>query len=94
MDGCNTSFLLGRPIFRCELLVSGRVIDLKSVARFLFSCHLSLLAWLFFPVSQVRRFALHACVVQRLRETESRADNVVFHHSLELHGEMPRYVKR
>ena len=25
MDGWNTTFLLGRPIFRCELLVSGRV---------------------------------------------------------------------
>ena len=25
MDGWKTSFLLGRPIFRCELLVSGRV---------------------------------------------------------------------
>ena len=25
MDGWNTSFILGRPIFRCELLVSGRV---------------------------------------------------------------------
>ena len=26
MDGWNTTFLLGWPIFRCELLVSGRVI--------------------------------------------------------------------
>ena len=26
MDAWNTTFLLGRPIFRCELLVSGRVI--------------------------------------------------------------------
>ena len=26
MDGWNTTFLLGRPIFRGELLVSGRVI--------------------------------------------------------------------
>jgi len=25
MDGWNTSFLLGWPIIRCELLVSGRV---------------------------------------------------------------------
>ena len=25
MDGWNTTFLLGRPIFRCELLVSGSV---------------------------------------------------------------------
>ena len=25
MDGWNTTFLLGWPIFRCELLVSGRV---------------------------------------------------------------------
>ena len=30
MDGWNTSFLLGWPIFRCELLVSGRVLPLNS----------------------------------------------------------------
>ena len=30
MDGLKTSFLLGRPVFRCELLVSGRVPRLKN----------------------------------------------------------------
>ena len=30
MDGWNTRFLLGWPIFRCELLVSGRVTPISS----------------------------------------------------------------
>ena len=31
MDGWNTCFLLGRPIFRCELLVSGSVAELMQL---------------------------------------------------------------
>ena len=43
MNGWNTSFLLGRPIFRGELLVSGSVVKLfegkmKSSAALCCSC--------------------------------------------------------
>ncbi len=38
MDGWNTTFLLGRPIFRCELLVSGKVKWLENGVG-VYQCH-------------------------------------------------------
>ena len=43
MDGWNTTFLLGRPIFRGELLVSGRVVVGKMVGSL---CHSLVKRWL------------------------------------------------
>ena len=56
MDGWNTTFLLGRPIFRCELLVSGRVHPRRLTNRTLESL-------IFLPVGQ--------CILRFFRRSSS-----------------------